>query len=379
MMGMLCFLSASCGEAAVSPPDSTEQPNHRPRISVPPTLADHDLPYSQTIVAWDPDGDSVRIGARTLPVWLTFDSVTAMLSGLPGLANIGDHQVVLTAWDGKVTAELSFTLTVRLGVSSLIFDGPWLSSQLFKFGHDGHPYESENFLVYSGFCEPTERQRVAWVLEGQLRDLKESFGVADNDEFAYTTEARKIYVFLSRYQHHENHWGGGFHWGFVYRSLDSPYYYAPPEAYDYQLNHELMHVVEYLLNNGSRGEVWFTEGIADCVSDLEHLRQRITSNGVLLAWMREHGNPVSIHAWSDYPPDLQANGLVGDYYAYFELAFRYLIDPSGLGKTLQDAKDLYLGQRQGLTFAAAFESSMGLSVAAYEASFAARMAQYLDP
>jgi hypothetical protein len=46
------------------------------------------------------------------PEWLDFSASSGLLAGVPGLDDIGDHQVLLQVTDGKVTVDKLFTITV---------------------------------------------------------------------------------------------------------------------------------------------------------------------------------------------------------------------------------------------------------------------------
>jgi len=89
-------------------------PNNPPTFTstAPPTVNDN-VNYTYTPSTNDPDGDPVTITATTLPAWLSFNGVT--LSGVPGVANVGNHTVTLSATDGNGgTVTQSFTITVVL-------------------------------------------------------------------------------------------------------------------------------------------------------------------------------------------------------------------------------------------------------------------------
>lgn len=62
-------------------------------------------------------GDPLTLRATTLPAWLAFEDNgdgTALLSGIPEVADVGEHDVTLRASDGAGgTAEQSFTITVK--------------------------------------------------------------------------------------------------------------------------------------------------------------------------------------------------------------------------------------------------------------------------
>ena len=86
-------------------------------------------------------------------------------------------------------------------------------------------------------------------------------------------------------------------------------------------------------------------------------------------------NPVAQHRYGGY--ELGAP-LGGYYYVMFELAVRYLLDPSGLGGDKQDIRDTYLDARDGVSFATGFAQRFGISLEDYEAEFFARVRAYLN-
>ena len=72
--------------------------------------------YSYTATVDDPDTtDSLTLTATILPAWMTFSDNgdgTAILSGIPAQADIGDHAVSLKVDDGTISADQTFTVTV---------------------------------------------------------------------------------------------------------------------------------------------------------------------------------------------------------------------------------------------------------------------------
>lgn len=385
LAGFFALLSLGCGDWLTSSDD-----NRPPTIERPLGVIDHDQTYCDTVSVSDPEGDTVFVSALTLPSWLSFDSVNLVLTGLAGGENIGHHQVELRAWDGKATDILTFTIIVRLGTSTLQWDGSWMAAG-FDFGHDGHPYESDNFIVYSGFSSQEERTYVADVLEGRFVDLKTRLGIASHDEFEYPAGDELIDVLTLRYQGTDAFWTGqSYRYGLIVHAPDSPRYAEEGYTrylYTQLLTHELMHVIEYLLV-GTEGEYydvekWFHEGIAVYVAGPPPNQVRYTSE--VEGWQLEMGglqgggNPVSVETWADFPAEIVDDAAeVGRYYLYFELAFRYLVDPEGHGKTLSDVKSMYLDIRQGLSFEDAFESRMGMSVEYYETNFFDLIVEYLS-
>lgn len=378
------LLSLGCGDSSL-----TSAFNHPPKLDRPLTVIDHDRMYNETIGVWDPDGDTVQVSAVTLPAWLSFDPVTLTLSGLAGGENIGNHLVELKAWDGRASDILAFTIVVRLGTSTLQWQGSWIDAG-FYFGHDGQPYESDNFVVYSGFSSQEERGYVAATLEGRFIDLKTLLEISSPAEFQYPSEDQHIDVLTLRYQGQDVLWTGqSYRYGMIVHAPDSPRYVEEGytrSLYTQLLTHELMHEIEYLLI-GTDGhyydtEKWFHEGIATYVAgpppnqvrylyQLEQWRQAMSG-------YTGGGNPVSVETWADFPDEIVDDAArLGQYYLYFELAFRYLVDPEGHAKSLLDAKNMYLDIREGLTFEQAFENRMGMSVDYYETNFFDIIVEYL--
>ncbi len=79
------------------------------------TSATQDTAYSYTLSSSDVDGDALSISATTLPAWLTLTDNgdgTALLSGTPGNAEVGNHNVVIEVSDGVLTTSQSFTINV---------------------------------------------------------------------------------------------------------------------------------------------------------------------------------------------------------------------------------------------------------------------------
>ena len=81
--------------------------------STPVTSATQDVSYSYTVETDDIDtGDTVTLTGTTIPSWLTFTAGTGVLAGTPGNSHVGTHEVVITASDGTVDINQSFTITV---------------------------------------------------------------------------------------------------------------------------------------------------------------------------------------------------------------------------------------------------------------------------
>ena len=65
------------------------------------------------------------------------------------------------------------------------------------------------------------------------------------------------------------------------------------------------------------------------------------------------------------------------HYPIFRLAIEYLLDENGGGRSLEDMRNLITDVSEGSTFAAAFETRVGMSLDDYEAGFFDLMDSYL--
>lgn len=71
--------------------------------------------FRQTIAASDVDVEAISITASKLPVWLNLidnGDGTALLTGIPGNSDVGEHSLVLVVSDGEVSSSQSLTVKV---------------------------------------------------------------------------------------------------------------------------------------------------------------------------------------------------------------------------------------------------------------------------
>jgi hypothetical protein len=68
--------------------------------------------YSFTPTSSDPDGDTLTFSASGLPGWASFNTSTGQVSGTPTNANVGTSNITITASDGALGTDFSFSLTV---------------------------------------------------------------------------------------------------------------------------------------------------------------------------------------------------------------------------------------------------------------------------
>jgi hypothetical protein len=270
------------------------------------------------------------------------------------------------------------------GTGGFISSGSWYVTG-FEWPHDGNPWESDNFVIYSDGAGEDARQALALLAEETLSEIKVLFAIDNNDIFLFPPGQEKIdiYAYKNRYPTYPVIWGGwAYYGGLLIFSLDHPertsFGHTEPEIYNPTLKHEIMHVVESLLkasNDPNLVDVWLTEGLAEAVSggtaagsitDLQKFNELLNQYG--------SRNPIAMHRY-EYP---NIEGIVYNYYyPMFQLAVEYLVDANGHGKTMNDVKDLLLDVRSGVPFPAAFQNRFGMSLSEYENQFFALMTAYL--
>ena len=92
------------------------QPNTAPVISGSPAASVTDgSAYSFQPSASDANGDTLAFSITNKPTWAAFSTVTGLLSGTPGSANVGTYpSIVISVSDGKATTSLAaFSITVN--------------------------------------------------------------------------------------------------------------------------------------------------------------------------------------------------------------------------------------------------------------------------
>ncbi len=269
--------------------------------------------------------------------------------------------------------------------TGLVYQGSWRVGWP-ELGHDGTPYESARFIVYSDKSTQATRVQVANDAENALDDLLDIFQIdfdADLD-FLPNYTSRKIHI-LSDYEQQTN--GGlAYRDGLINRAPDSPRYKqfgTTREVWLRTLQHEISHVLEFMLIGDPKyqqaNNVWLREGAASYGARI-HTVQTIEQ---LDQWEKEMenipggGNPIKIHRWSDFPTSVRNSSSEINYYKFFELSSRYLVDPEGNGTTKEDLKLLYEDLGEGIPFNNAFQNRFGMSVIEFENQWWEKMQDYL--
>lgn len=266
----------------------------------------------------------------------------------------------------------------------IIYEGSWRRGWP-NLGHDGNPYESNRFIVFSEAASLQARQQVAAVAEASLDAIMEKMDIDASDfTFLPSYEKPKIHILADYDQQAQS--GLAYRDGVIVRAPDSPRYRAvgyTPESYRSLLQHEVFHVVEFLLIGDptyqQANDVWLREGFASYAADIHHV-QTVEE---LDAWRERMqnvpggGNPIGIHVWSNFPQSVIASNSTIDYYRYFELAVRYLQDPIGLSRTVEDHKALFEDLGNGVPFGTAFQRHYGLQLNVFQAEYWDRIRAYL--
>lgn len=384
---LMALLLLDLGCASTDANQGADEPTGMLRfVSTAPATVGHNQVYMYQVRVTDPgdadEGVAVRVDEK--PEWLSFDSGSRTLSGLPGVEGFGTHRVALTASNGAQEVTQQFTLTVNRG--PLMNDGSWVQRFGTARGHDGLPYASDNFIIYSDFSKMAARKQLADMLEAAFQELQERLSVT-KDDFDYLPGSSQQIEIYADYDQNTTI-GLAYRDGIILRALDSPYFVqfgSTIESTNRLIRHELMHVVEFLLIGTPRyshaSDVWIREGCASYVAG--PFPSTIVSTPQVESWEDQHqgtshgGNPIRIHVWEDFPTEVLANSRTITYYPFFELACSYLFSPSGAGNDLSHLTALYEDLGGGIPFATAFETHMGLNLQDFEAQYFDLMKAYL--
>jgi len=266
--------------------------------------------------------------------------------------------------------------------SGMVDSGSWYRTG-FRWPHDGKPYESPNFIVYSDAASLEARRTLADIAEELLVVLKNDFGIDPETMFRFPAGQSKLHIYV--YQNYSpRSWGGwGYYGGLMIYSVEHEWRTeiggTQLDNYTRVVTHELMHAVEGLLkgtDNPNLVDVWLTEGIAEyvaggtssgSVTDLARLDELTGTYG---EW-----NPIEMHQY-DYP-DIEAIGFLY-YYPMFELAVTYLLDPAGAGNAQSSVRDILLDARDGVPFATSLQNRLGIGLQEYEDEFFERIREFLN-
>jgi hypothetical protein len=256
----------------------------------------------------------------------------------------------------------------------MVDSGSWYAREAWP--HDGNPFESEHFVVYSDAAGPETREETAEIAEELWSELLVRFEVDESDlVFPEDRDHIDIYVYKNR---HPDRWGmRAYYAGLIAWSLDHDSRPTDTEDYAPVVEHELVHVLETLLKGRDSTiepmvDTWFSEGLAEAVAGGTSggpVRGRDQLADLLAA--HDGQNPIALKRDSWYEADDEF------HYPMFQLAVEYLLDPEGGNRSPVDARDVFLDMADGATFEEAFAVHMGLPLDTYESEFFALIDGYL--
>ena len=263
------------------------------------------------------------------------------------------------------------------------FQLPWISAYHYglvyvspddtEWTHDNRVLESQNFLVFSDESSDQAKIRMKNTAEAGMVMIQDYFDINSQDLGIVDLES-KIQIYSACWPGKGNPRAGRN--GFVVHAYDSSVYLNSEYTQEHQtdtVEHECTHVVQFKLGGlYIRVWAWFTEGVAETVSG--GVYTPISCWPEVVEWRQDtnHVNPVSIEQLAQIPQNVW-----GEHYPLFGLAFRYLLDPNGHNRTVEDLKAMFVDIRAGMNFEQAFEIHMGMSLDYYEEYFWALMQAYL--
>lgn len=248
--------------------------------------------------------------------------------------------------------------------------------------HDGEPYEGENFIVYSEKSSQAWRQEVAGKAEESLIDIMTRFDLADVDfNFVPSQDNRKIHI-LTNY----DQWNRAVAYrdGIIIRSKDGPNFLGDHQTWQFVFQHEITHVIEFLLigtpNRSNSSAVWMREGFGNYGAR----NHRIQTVEELQAWQEKmkdvpgEGNPIDIVFWSDFPQSVTQANTTAEYYGFFELGVRYLLDEeNGNGTNIENLKAYFEDIGNGVSYKTGLKKHFSLDADDFKANYWNLMTEYL--
>ena len=255
-----------------------------------------------------------------------------------------------------------------------IEEGSWTIYSIYDWSHDGHPYSSEYFKVYSDGASIELKRKAGEFCDTKFVEILEMFSFNNHSDFLLPPENDKINLYIN--QNHEEEIAAAY-WGTIIITIREDDFNTT--RYDYLFKHELTHQFEFLIegtvNLGT--DVWFREGIAiyggggmDYIKNNTDLNHWISMNSLF----PNQGNPITIHRWENFPEDSDITG----YYTVFDIVMKYILDSNGLGKSIDDVLTLFYDIRNGVIFTIAFQNNFGISLDEFEESIFDRLGNYLN-
>ena len=296
---------------------------------------------------------------------------------------IGIFFVLLAAGCRSVPQEENQSLD---NSETMVDSGSWYSRV--EWPHDGKPYESPNFIIYSDAASQESREELAGIAEELLAELIIEFGIDPEEMLRYPPGQDKIHIY-SYNEYYPKQWGmRAYYGGVIAWSLDHEKRTTNLGNYVPVLKHELVHVIESLLKGRDvaqispevRTHAWFSEGLAEAVVGGTSASP-VRGQDRLETLTAQYGslNPIAYKTDGVIDEALETHPMIGFdyYYPMSQLAVEYLLAQDGVGRSLFDVREIFLDMAEGVDFSTAFEKHMGISIQAYEADFFDLMDGYL--
>jgi len=253
-------------------------------------------------------------------------------------------------------------------------EGSWNIYTPYDWSHDGRPYQSEYCIVFSDGASGALKMKAAELTDQSFTEIMGMFNFTNQEDFRLPPENDKINIYIN--QNHEPNVVAAY-WGNLIVTIRTPDFDRGHYAYlfKHELTHEFQFMIEGRENLGT--DVWFREGIAIyCGGGMNYIR----TVGDLDNWISQnaqfpnYGNPISIHRWADFPEGSDISG----YYTVFDIVMKYILDPNGLGKSLDDVLSLFYDLRRGYSFRNSFLHHFEISLTEFENQIFDRLRIYLS-
>jgi len=258
-------------------------------------------------------------------------------------------------------------------------DIPLSSSVVADYPHDNLILQSPHFLTFSDGASRSERIAFAAMAEQAFGEVAAFFQLPPEETLGIRPSDP-----LSRFQIVCNIWEDrpqrSYRFGFLLHSLASRFAVGGVDTYYRMVKHETIHVFHgYLMGpTWNVEDPWFKEGLAEfgadggffgrihTVAEFKHARRLMDEAGL---------DPFNMEVGDLAPHPAEVHAAA---YRTWGLAFRFLMDPEGQDRNIQDVVGLFLDVRDGvLSFSLAFEAHMGITREDYEADLYARLEEYL--
>ena len=252
-------------------------------------------------------------------------------------------------------------------------EGSWITYSPYKWVHDGKSSQADYCTVFSdGACDEI-KQLAGYLADDKFLEILDMFNFNNLEELLFPTNRRKIDVYINT--NHSENIAAAF-WGSIFITVRTAE--LDTGRYAYLFKHELTHQFEFLVegNVNFAADMWFTEGIAIYCGGLNSIK----TAAEIEQWMAVNeqspnkGNPITIRRWEDYPEGADLPG----YTEVFEIVNKYLLDPDGLNRTVDDVLNVFYDLRQLKPFYESFENNFGINVDTLEVEIFDRLIDYLN-